>query len=347
MFRNITGSRNILLNQSLHALIPVRFARIRKNVKLSPPSIEKRLDCVMFGLPNVGKSVLLNSLVKHKLAATSRKRHTTRGEIMGVYNHRNTQLVFFDTPGYISSAGALRKEAATLRETATESVDKADVILLVVDAARVLNDNAKFLFGEMVSIALRKARKEIILVLNKVDLVEPKVKLLDLTRELVSLINGVKLGVEKAHLAELDTTTFMISALNNDGVLDIKNYLIRIAEKKPWLLAPEDGYTNMSVEERVEELLLEKLLEQTHEEIPYQAQLRCTSIKAEDEETVRVDIDIIVPNDRHKRIIIGSQGRTLVKLRQDLCVDLERIFKKKVLAFLWVKVGIMAIEEEN
>ncbi|RYH22337.1 hypothetical protein EON65_19380 [archaeon] len=77
-----------------------RYARVSPwRKELAPPPFEKRLDCVIMGTPNVGKSVLLNTLIKHKLAATSRKRHTTRGEILGAFNHRHTQLVFYDTPG--------------------------------------------------------------------------------------------------------------------------------------------------------------------------------------------------------------------------------------------------------
>lgn len=338
MMESIGGWRNILQKQSFYQFNTVRYARNKPLSKFAPPSIEKRLDCVMLGLPNAGKSVLMNALVKHKIAATSRKRQTTRGEITGVFNHRNTQLVFFDTPGYISSVSALRREADILRKTATESVEKADVVLLVVDAARVFNDNGRYIFGEMVSIALKKAKKEVILVLNKVDLVNPKKKLLDLTFDLVSLINGVKLGPEKAHLAKADTTTFMISALHDDGVLDLKNYLIRIADKKPWLLSREEGFTTLSVEERVQEILLEKILDQLHEEIPYNVRLDCTNVSLEDENTVRVDVDIYVRNVRHKKIVIGSNARSIVSLRQDLCTELEKIFKKNVMARLEVKM---------
>lgn len=310
---------------------------------LSPPSISKRLDCVIFGTPNVGKSVLLNSLVKHKLAATCRKRHTTRGEILGVFNHRNTQLVFYDTPGYISKRDALKQEFKTLRDLSTSSVQKADVVMLVVDAARMLTPKSEYIFSEMVRIGLHHMKKEMILVLNKVDLVEPKSKLLDITRSLVSIINGVKLGSEKAHLAELDTTTFMVSALSSDGVLDLKNYLIRIADEKPWLISKEsNSITTLTDEERVEEIVLEKLLDHTHEEIPYIAKIRCIGIGPEEgaPHKLRVDVDILVESSRQVKIVVGQQARTLVKIRQGTAEELEKIFPDKtVLVYLWVKVA--------
>lgn len=325
----------------------VRYIRKRRDLKMPPPpSIWKRLDCAIFGTPNVGKSVLLNALVKQKIAATNRKRHTTRGEILGVFNHRQTQLVFYDTPGYISKRDAMKQEFKTLRETSTNSVEKADVVLLVVDAARVLSPKQQYIFSEMVRIGLHHMKKELILVLNKVDLVEPKSKLLEITRQLVSIINGAKLGEEKSHLAKLDTTTFMISALNNDGVLDLKNYLMQTAEPKPWLLAKEKNgqspVTTLSDEERVEEIVLEKLLDHTHEEIPYVAKVECTSIGLESDNPnkMRFDVDILLENNRQVKMVVGHQARTLVKIRQSASEDLEKIYPgKTVYVYLWVKAG--------
>lgn len=320
------------------SILSRNFARKRKNFRLPVPSFKKRLDCVIFGLPNVGKSVLINSLVKQKLAATCHKRHTTRNEILGVFNHRNTQLVFFDTPGYIAKGSDLKKEMLTLRETATSSLDKSDVVLLVVDAARKIDHNAQFLFGEMARMAVVKAKKEVILVLNKVDLVEPKDRLLDITRQYVSLINGVKLGPENAHLAELDTTTFMISAMQNDGVLDLKNYLIQIADMKPWLLSEEEGITDLSDEDRVEEIILEKLMMNVHEEIPYTAEVVCTGIE-HSARHVKIKVDILLEAARQRKIVLGHQGRTMLKMRQDASAELENIFKKTALIFFDIKVG--------
>ena len=316
----------------------MRGARFVPEFRMPIPRTEKRLDIVIIGSPNSGKSVLLNQLVKSKLAATSRKRHTTRGEILGVFNHRNIQLAFYDTPGFVRSAEALRQEIRSLRDIATTSMTKADVVLLVVDSSYDVNTRYKDAFAEMVRVALDYAKLEIILVLNKVDLVKPKDKLLQLTFDLVSLINGVKLGPDGAEKAVLDTTTFMISALKNDGVIDLKNYLLSSALFKPWIIPKEKKkITNMTMEERVNEVILEKMLDNTHDEIPYIAEIICTSIKNLSSSRAKIDVDILVDSPAQQRIVVGHQGRTLVKIRQSAAEELEKILNTQIILYLWIK----------
>lgn len=315
-----------------------RYLRKQPFQKLPIPKFEKRLDIVILGPVNVGKSVLLNTLINQKLAATSRKRNTTRLEILGVFNHRNVQLAFYDTPGFAKLNETMKSDAKKSADTASSAVKKADVVLLVIDASLNLTDSYKDSFAEMARLALANAKIEIILVLNKVDLVTPKPKLLELTYELVSLINGVKLGEEKAHLAALDTTTFMISALKDDGVLDIKNYLISLAVSKPWIISRDGGVTDLSNEVRVEQIILETLLDHSHEEIPYIADIQCASIQPLSKTRLRVDVNITVDTAGQQRILIGHQGRTLVKVRQSAVEILEKIFGKSVILYLWVKV---------
>lgn len=211
-------------------------------------------------------------------------------------------------------------------------------MLLMVDATKCKGLKYQDTFAEMAEMALANAKLEVVLVINKVDLVEPKSNLLAMTRELVGLINFVKHGVENKHLAQLDTTTYMISALQNDGVLDLKNYLLSIAQPKPWVLPPAGGPTDLSNEERVEEMVLQMLMDHTHEEIPYIAEIECTSIKPLTEMRVEIDVNIFVDSGSQKRIIIGQNGRTLVKVRQDAVRELEQIFGVQVILQLWVKV---------
>jgi GTPase Era involved in 16S rRNA processing len=129
--------------------------RVRPVVK-----IEKRLDIAIIGLPNVGKSVLLNTLVREKLAATSRKANTTRREILGVFNHRNTQLVFHDTPGFMGStpkkdkyaqkrSPEAEKTTATLNAVAEEGT--ADVVCIVVDSTQPFTSAYQDKFAQLVS----------------------------------------------------------------------------------------------------------------------------------------------------------------------------------------------------
>jgi GTP-binding protein Era len=314
----------------------VRWARTKPIRALPVPSTQKVLRAAIFGIPNVGKSVLLNTLVKARLAAATRKRHTTRSEILGVYNHRNVQLAFYDCPGFVPTIDAKRQEMKALRDITTSTIADVDIILLMVDASKLPSLRDQDVFAEMVSIALKSAKDEIVLVLNKVDLVHPKSKLLDLTFLYVSLINGVKYGPGGEDKSELDTTTFMISALENDGVLDLKNYLITRAKPDKWILAEDHPLTDWTPEERVEEMVLENMLENCHEEIPYIANIVCRSIQSLGHRMIKIDVDIKLDSENQKRIVIGHQGRTLVKIRQATVAHLEVIFSKKVILQLWI-----------
>ena len=210
------------------------------------------------------------------------------------------------------------------------------MVLIVVDATRRLALKDQDIFAEMVKMALEGARDEIILVLNKVDLVHPKTILLEKTFQYVSLINGVKHGPGGEEKSKLDTTTFMISALHNDGVIDLKNYLISKAKFKNWVLPEDHPLTDWTMEERVEEMVLEKMLENCHEEIPYIAGIACRSIVPLTANRVRIDVDIKVDTENQKRICIGHQGRTLVKIRQAAVQNLEGILGKQVILQLWI-----------
>ena len=314
-----------------------RWLRNAPTRQLPVHKSEKRLDCVIIGSPNAGKSVLLNCLINNRVAATSHKKHTTREEILGVYNYRTIQLAFYDTPGFVSKNDTKKLDSKTLQSIVKSSTSKADVVLIVVDSARSLTANFMHTFGEMVKIGLDCAKIEIILVLNKVDLIEPKTKLLEITRKLVSLINGIKLGPKGKNRAVLDTTTFMIDALSNDGVVDIKNYLLTLSKYKPWVIPKGGGVTNLSEEERIEQVVLEALLEHTHEEIPYIAEISCTSIKP-NPKYVEIRINIYVDSVNQRRIVIGQQARTLVKVRTTAVEVLEDILKKNIILYLEVKL---------
>jgi GTPase len=193
-------------------------------------------------------------------------------------------------------------------------------------------------------IALENAKKEIILVVNKVDMIKPKTELLEITRKYVSLINGVKLGKDKQEEAALDTTTFMISGLKHDGVDDLKEYLLRNADVKPWTIPAKRGKTSLTNEERVEQIILEAMLDHTHDEIPYIADIHCSKIENYSSSLLKVFVDISVDSSRQQRMCIGQQGRTMIKIRQKSAEYLERILAKRVLVYLNI---IVRDEKDN
>jgi GTP-binding protein Era len=336
---NMLGSFRSTQRFSLGSLLASRRLLRTRVAKpnLPTPKFEKRLDVVIMGAPNAGKSVLINALIKTKLSATSRKRHTTRAEILGVFNHRNTQLAFYDTPGYVRKAEAVKSDAQVLSQRAAESTKKADVVLLVVDSATCTSTRYHEAFCEMVKVALENAKKEIILVLNKVDLIKPKSDLLEFTHTLVSFINGIKHGPGGENKAKLDTTTFMISALEDDGLIDIKNYLLGIADIKPWVVGVSKGVTSVSMERRVEEMVYEKLLDVAHDEIPYISEIQCTGIKEMGARRVGLEVDIWVDTPGQQRILVGQQGRTLVKIRQAAVEELEKIMGVQVILKIYIR----------
>jgi GTPase len=298
----------------------------------------KRLDVVLLGKPNSGKSVILNNLLQTKLAATSRKRHTTRSQILGVFNFKQTQLAFYDTPGFIPSMDAKKAETRRMRDITTSAVSAADVVLLVVDASKTMSKADMTGFAEMVQLAMEGAKQEVLLVLNKIDLVTHKTELLDLSWDLVSVVNGFKLRPENQDAASLDTTTFMISATENDGVTDMKNYLLALAKPKPWVIGKDQGVSDMSEEDIVEEIMREHLLDHTHEEIPYIAGIECKSFSEMTNKKIRIDVDIQVDSHRQQKIVVGEQGRTMVKIRQSAVEAFEKIFDKQVMLYIWVNV---------
>lgn len=288
--------------------------------KMPTPSTERCLRVAILGMPNSGKSTLLNCLIRTRLAACTQKAHTTRSQILGVYNHKNIQLAFTDTPGFVSFSDSLKKDTKILRGLAIEAASQTDIVILLVDAAKNLSPGVLQTFTDMAKLALDESRMEVILVLNKVDLLDEKFILLDVTRTLVSLINGIKLGADKAHEAVLDTTTFMISAIENDGVIDLKNYLLSLAPHRNWIIPKEKGATDLTNEERVQEMLLEKLMIHTHAEVPYIAGIKCVAISSENADTLKVDVDIFVNSNAQQRIVVGEKGRTLVKIRQVIMI---------------------------
>lgn len=164
MLNQATGIKFLFGNLCSHVLyrnpcaLSSREVRtVRKAIKPDKApklNFEKRLDVVIMGSPNAGKSVLLNNMVKCKLAATSRKRNTTQREILGVYNHRHVQLVFYDTPGYEFSpkSQVKKRRSIELSEVVVQVTEKADVVLLVVDAEKKLDERVMLNFAEMVRI---------------------------------------------------------------------------------------------------------------------------------------------------------------------------------------------------
>ena len=266
----------------------------------------------IIGRPNVGKSTLLNSLINAKVAITSDKAQTTRNIIQGIYNEKDIQIVFVDTPGIHKPVSKLGKVLNKQSYSLTKDVD---AILFVVDAKDGLGKGDKFIIN-----SLEKNKTPVILVLNKIDKMT--------TAELMKRINEYK-----------DLFAFSdivpVSALKKDNIerliTVVKNYLTDNVK-----YFDDDIYTSNSVKFMISEIVREKLLNVTSEEIPHS--LTCYTISYNDKgNIIDVNVDIIVDRDSIKKIIIGKKGDRLKEVGSQARVEIEKLVGKQVFLELFVK----------
>lgn len=264
------------------------------------------------GRPNVGKSTLLNSIVNAKLAITSDVPGTTRNTIEGIYNEPDCQIIFIDTPGIHKPQNKLGKVLNRESYTALKDID---VILFLVDASEALGAGDEFIMR-----ALKNSKVPVILVINKID------KITD--ENLVKKINEYK-----------DLFMFSdivpISALNDDNIEElikvVKTYL-----KDEIRYYGEDQITNLSPKFMISELVREKVLRLTTNEVPHSVTCVTTHYEVKND-IVEVYVDIIVDRDSLKKIIIGKGGAMLKEIGSQARVDIESMFDKKVYLELYCK----------
>lgn len=264
------------------------------------------------GRPNTGKSTLLNSIMERKIAITSNVAGTTRNIIEGIYHEKDCQIVFVDTPGI---SKPLNKLGKVLNKQATALTKDVDCILFVVDIAAGIGKGDKFLMDNLLGNNI-----PVILVINKIDKVSKET--------LIKTINELK----DYAFHEI----VPVSGLTNDNVEHlievIKKYL-----KDDVKYYGDDVITSSSVPFMVGEIVREKLLHNTSEEIPHSITCVCTNIENK-KDIVNINVDIIVDKQNLKKIIIGSNGEMLKKVGSLARKDLEEMYNKKVYLELYVKV---------
>lgn len=267
----------------------------------------------IIGRPNVGKSTLINAIINKKVAITSDVSGTTRNIIQGIYNDSDSQIVFVDTPGIHKPINRLGK---VLNKEALASSKDVDLILFVVDVASGIGKGDMFILDN-----LKGSDIPVILVLNKIDEIS--------TDKLFRTINEFK---DIYPFVEIVPT----SGLKNDNVEHlisvIKNYLHD--EVKYF---PDEYYTSSSIKFMVSELVREKLLQVTEDEIPHS--ITCfTTLYEEKKDIVNINVDIIVDRDNIKRIIIGKNGSRLKTVGTLARKEIEEeLTGKKVYLELFVK----------
>ena len=268
----------------------------------------------LIGVPNAGKSTLINRLVGTKVAIVSHKVQTTRSTIRGIAMAGRSQIVFVDTPGIFRPKRRLDR---AMVETAWGGARDADVVALLVDAATGISDDVKALVGKLAEIGQPK-----VLLFNKIDLV-PRENLLALTAEANRLI-----AFER---------TFMISAASGDGLEDLVAWLAGRVPPGPWLY-PEDEVSDVPLRQLAAEITREKLFERLHQELPYHATVETEEWKEQKDGSVRVAQTIFVERESQKKIVIGAGGATIKAISMAARKEIGEIAETPIHLFLFVKV---------
>lgn len=264
------------------------------------------------GRPNTGKSTLLNCIINSKVAITSNVAGTTRNIIEGIYHEKDYQIIFVDTPGISKPLDKLGK---VLNKQAYALTKDVDLILFVVDIASGIGKGDKYIMESLLN-----NKVPVILVMNKIDCVS--------NETLIMAINEYK----DYHFAEI----VPVSAKTNDNV----DHLIEVIKKylKDTIKYYDDNtITSSTLPFMAGELVREKLLQNTTDEIPHSITCHCTNIENK-KDIVNISVDIIVDKPNIKKIIIGSGGEMLKKVGTLARRDLEMMVGKQVYLDLYVKV---------
>lgn len=268
------------------------------------------------GRPNVGKSTLINKLVSEKVAIVSDKAGTTRDNIKGILNFNDNQYIFIDTPG-IHKAKHLLGEYMT--NSAIRVLKDVDIILFILDGSQEISTGDQFVM-EKVKEARRTPR---ILVINKID-----------------KLNDEQLRVKRKEIEE--------KLGSFDGIVEISGqYAIGLPklleEIEPFLeegikYYPDDMYTDISVYKIITEIVREKILLKTRDEIPHSVAIEILNVEKREKGKDKFDINIYVERDSQKGIIIGKGGRLLKQIGEEARHEIEELIGEPIFLTLWVKV---------
>lgn len=266
----------------------------------------------LIGRPNVGKSTLLNNIIGKKVVITSSKPQTTRNVIQGIYNEDDTQIVFVDTPGIHKPNHKLGK---ILNKGAYYSIEDVDVILFLVDAKAGVGKGDEFIIEK-----LKEVKKPVILVINKIDGLSKE--------EIFAKINTYK---DLYNFSDIVPVSALKGNNTNELIKVIKKYLtdeIKYFE--------DDMLTNKTLDFMIAELVREKVLRLTEEEVPHSVTCVTEKIIKDKDKTI-INVVIIVDRDSLKKIIIGKNGTMIKKIGTLARGDIEELLGTKVYLELYVK----------
>ncbi|MFW2391454.1 MAG: GTPase Era [Methyloceanibacter sp.] len=268
----------------------------------------------LIGAPNSGKSTLTNALVGTKVSIVTHKAQTTRGPVRGIMLQDDAQIILVDTPGIFQPKRRLDRAMA---QAAWDRAGDADIVALVIDAKRGLDDKLAPIVEHLPEI-----KRPTIAILNKIDLVK-KPDLLRLTSDLLAL--------------KTFADVFMVSALTGDGVEDLKTYFAKTVPESPWLF-PEDQLSDASLRQTAAEITREKLFLRLHEELPYALTVETAQWKELKDGSVRIEQTIYVERENQRRIVLGAKGAMIKEIGQAARTEIAEVAGVPVHLFLFVKV---------
>ena len=266
------------------------------------------------GRPNVGKSTFMNYVLGQKIAIMSDKAQTTRNKIQGVYTKDNAQIVFLDTPGIHKPKHELGE---FMVKSAYSALKEVDAVLFMVNVSEKRGLGDDFIIEK-----LKGIKTPIFLVLNKIDLVTPEV--------LLERVESYKDALDFAGV-------FPISVLQGNNVNELMEALINSLPEGPQYY-PADQITDHPEYFVVSELIREKILQLTQEEIPHSVAVTVDKMQKDEFDKVHVYANIIVERKSQKGIIIGKGGRLLKEIGTRARRDIQQLLGNKVYLELWVKV---------
>ncbi len=266
------------------------------------------------GRPNVGKSPVLNRVVGQKIAIMSDKAQTTRNKIQGVYTTPDAQIVFIDTPGIHKPKHRL---GDFMLETAYSALREVDVTLFMISADQKRGKGDDFIIER-----LRKNETPVFLVINKIDKVHPD--------ELLAIIEDYAAQMTFAEIVP-------ISATEGNNFETLMRLVIDQMPEGPQYF-PEDQITDHPEYFIVSELVREKVLLLTRDEVPHSVAVVVDSMKRDENDKIHIQATIVVERDSQKGIIIGKGGKMLKQIGTKARLDIEHLLDDKVYLELWVKV---------
>ncbi|MFL2020318.1 GTPase Era [Weissella hellenica] len=268
----------------------------------------------LVGRPNVGKSTLLNKMIGEKIAIMSPKAQTTRNKIQGIYTTNEGQMVFMDTPGIHKPHNSL---GDFMVKTAMSALREADMVWMLVNA-----DQKRGVGDDFIIHRLKESNTPVYLIINKVDLIN--------RAEVLDQIADYNTQMDFAEI-------FPVSALTGEGVPELLQFTMDHMSAGPQYY-PADQITDHPERFIMSELIREKVLELTRQEVPHSVAVVIDKIEREDEEHLHVQATIVVERSSQKNIVIGKQGSMMKQIGIRARKDIERLLGDKIFLETWVKV---------